>query len=318
MKNKITVTGANTVFFIFTVLFLLAQVVLLILSAVHGPDFIDNHMYPILLVNQYFLILIPVLFYLFIGRLNFKEVLRLKPPGVLPSLLIIACAIPAYFVASFINTFLMYFLQFLGDIPAQSIPVPKDVKELIIGLFIVALSPAICEEALHRGVMLKAYEKRGSVTAVVITAVIFGFFHFDITNLLGPIFLGLLIGYYVIRTNSIFAGMLAHFANNAIAEVIQYIFRFDIPSEKTITIPFGDLVNSAAWGAGGLVILVILLMCFRGATLGKYQPRPPIAGVREDIVSVISHWPMICVFVLYMLIALLSLFAIMASKLNLG
>ena len=77
---------------------------------------------------------------------------------------------------------------------------------------------------MHRGFLLTAYERRGSYRAVVIVAILFGLFHFDIMNLLGPIFLGAVFGYYVIRTDSIFAGILAHFLNNAIVVVIQYLW----------------------------------------------------------------------------------------------
>ena len=317
MKNKITVTGANTLFFIFVVLFLIFQVVLVAFSAFYGVDFIDRNIYDILLVNQYILILIPVLLFVLVRRLDFRDIFRINGIGLLPAVLIILCSLPAYLAANFINMLVIYLLQFIGNIPTQPIPVPQNFYELAVGILIVAVSPAICEEMLHRGVLLRAYEKRGTMKALVITSIIFGFFHFDVTNFFGPVFLGLLIGYYVIRTNSIFAGVLAHFLNNAIAEILQFISRSEGPAPKTITIPLFDLGVSFAYGIIGVFFLWLLLTAFRRVTEGKSIINPPITNYWNDFVSVISHWPIITVLVLYMLLGGLYLLTIIADKFEL-
>ncbi|MCX7708562.1 MAG: CPBP family intramembrane metalloprotease [Clostridia bacterium] len=314
MKNKITVTGANILFFIFVMLFLVFQIVLVVLSIIYGADYIDRNIYPVLLVNQYVLILIPVLVFMRAGNYSFKEVFRINSPGILPGILIVFCSLVAYPIANFINCVVVYLLQFIGKIPAQPIPVPQNYTELAVGILIVAVSPAICEEMLHRGVLLKAYENRGSIKAVFITSVIFGFFHFDITNFFGPIFLGILIGYYVIRTNSIFAGMLAHFINNAFAEVLQYLARNDVPAEKTITIQLPELGEAAVAGAVGMLILWVLLIAFKHVTKERAVLKPSIAGVKEDVISVVSHWPIIVVLVFYLLLGGLTILSMMLEK----
>lgn len=316
VNKKITVTGANKLFFIFVVLFLIFQVILMFLSVFYGSDFIDRNIYSVLLVNQYILILLPVLIFIAAGKLSFKEVLRLNHPGIIPVFLIILCSLPAYFVASFINSVMVYILQFIGEIPSQPIPVPHNYNELVTGLLVIAVSPAICEELLHRGILLKAYEKRGSMRAVFITSVIFGFFHFDITNFFGPIFLGILIGYYVIRTNSIFAGMLAHFANNAIAEMLLFISGEDVNAGKNITITLQELGAVAVYGIGGLGLLAILLMTLRHVTEGKSLINPPIASIKQDIFSVVTHWPMVVVFILYALLGGLYILSMVMEKYN--
>lgn len=49
-------------------------------------------------------------------------------------------------------------------------------------------------------------------------------FHFNVQNLLGPIFLGLLFGYLVVETNSLFAGIMGHIVNNGTAVVVAFVF----------------------------------------------------------------------------------------------
>jgi membrane protease YdiL (CAAX protease family) len=268
----------------------------------YTKDFLKDNIYFITFINEYVLILVPVLIYAFLKRLNFREVFRFKNPGFLPSIFIILMSLPAYFVALSLNTIVLYFIQFLGDIPIQPIPVPRNARELLVGMFFIAITPAICEEMMHRGLLLSAYEKRGTLKAIVITSLFFGIFHFDITNLLGPIFLGLVIGYYVIRTDSIFAGMLAHFLNNAIAEFFQYFARNNIEPDK-ITITGQELISIVFYGIAGLIVLGILLFLFNNSTKNKYIYKPPISSVKQDVISIVTHWPIILIIIIYISMA---------------
>lgn len=315
MNNRFTVTGSNIVFFLFTVLYLVFQVILLVLELVFGAGFIDSNIYGILLVNEYILILIPVLVYALTKRVNFKETFRLNKPGLLPVILIMCMSLPAYLAASMLNSIVVYLLQFIGEIPRQPIPVPGNLSELIVGILIVAVSPGICEEMMHRGMLLSAYERRGSFKAIAITSVFFGLFHFDVTNFLGPVFLGLIIGYYVIRTNSIFAGMLAHFLNNTIAEVLQFIARNE-PVQKKVAVTTQELVSVIMLGIVCIIIVSFLIYLFSRVTEKSAVIRPAISSVRNDIVSVISHWPIIVILAIYVLMFFVFLLSIIASKFN--
>lgn len=323
MKRKATFTGANTVFFAFAVLFLASQILFVIASIVvaaiygerYAQNFLTDNIYTLLLITQVFTVLCPVLIYSFYKKLDFKSVFRLRMPGILPAIIIVLAAIPAYAVALMLNTVVIYFLQFIGNIPAQSIPVPGNLKEFFVGLLFIAVLPAICEETLHRGLMLSGYENRGSMKAVVMTAILFGIFHFDITNLAGPIFLGLIIGYYVIRTNSIFAGMLAHFLNNAIAEILQYVFRNSITTSSVVTISLSELLDSLLRGCAGLVILSVLIYAFYRVTKGRSILKPSISSARGDFRAMITHWPIIVVIVFYIILAIAYFITIISSKL---
>lgn len=310
-SSQVTVTGANLVFFNFTTLFILFQIVLVIIivlinvfhGSYHAEIFFKENTYLIIFITEYILVLLPVLVYSFFKRFNFKQVFRLKSPGVLPSILIVFMSLPSYFIALMFNSVAIYFLQYFGEIPVQPIPSPQNLPQLLIGTFFVAITPGICEEILHRGLLLTAYERRGTVRAIVITSIFFGLFHFDITNLLGPVFLGLIIGYYVIRTNSIFAGILAHFLNNFIAELFQYFSRAEVQPEK-ITIMAQDLIPIVLYGVIGIILLSGLMLVFKKVTKDKYDYKPPISSIKKDIISTITHWPIALIVLLYIFMAI--------------
>jgi len=84
-------------------------------------------------------------------------------------------------------------------------------------LVLMSLSPAVCEETLFRGPILRGLGTRmGPPATIVLTAVLFGLFHLDIYRLIPATLLGILLGYLAHESGSIVPSMLAHFCNNAI------------------------------------------------------------------------------------------------------
>ncbi|HEX2946404.1 MAG TPA: type II CAAX endopeptidase family protein [Clostridia bacterium] len=306
-QGKLTLTGANILFFIFTVIFLVYQFVI---GIIMGTAIYDK-IYLIVLINE-LIIVASVLIYCFIKRINILKTFRFNRIKALPALIILFAAVPASYAASMFNTIVIYLLQSIGNVPNPGIPTPKNIPELLMGILIIAVAPGICEEIMHRGLLLRAYEKRGSYKAVVFVAILFGLFHFDMTNFIGPVLLGLLIGYYVVRTNSILAGMLAHFLNNAFAEFVQYLNKE--PQKDTITISGTDLVQSIIYGIIGLAVVAVLLYLFRLATRSTVKTVPPISRTGQDVKAFLTHWPIILVIVFYFIMAAFYILTIVLTK----
>lgn len=83
------------------------------------------------------------------------------------------------------------------------------------GLFHIAMVPAFCEEILFRGYILKAFEKSwGIVTAILVSGLIFGLYHVQLTNLLPLATLGILFAVVTWLSGSIWPAIVAHFVNN--------------------------------------------------------------------------------------------------------
>ena len=79
----------------------------------------------------------------------------------------------------------------------------------------MAVTPAICEEALFRGPILRGLATRLSpLAAAVVTGVLFGLFHFDVWRFLPTGLLGVMLSLIALRARSIIPSMLAHAVNN--------------------------------------------------------------------------------------------------------
>lgn len=85
----------------------------------------------------------------------------------------------------------------------------------VIAFAIVSISPAICEEAVFRGVVLNSFSGfRNKWTAIILTGVIFGAFHGNIWRFVPTALLGIMLGYIVIETNNMLYAALFHAINN--------------------------------------------------------------------------------------------------------
>ncbi len=179
--------------------------------------------YPGLLITEFLLILAPSLALLLIGRYDFKNVLRINRISLL-NLFIILCIMGAALpVVGFLNMVNLFIIEAVfGRVVLPDIPVASNGTELLINILIIGGSAGICEEIMFRGVIQRGMERLGAIKAILITAFLFGLVHLDFQRFLGTFVLGALIGFIVYRTNSIFGGIFAHFANNSIAVIASY------------------------------------------------------------------------------------------------
>ena len=95
---------------------------------------------------------------------------------------------------------------------------------LLLNLLVIALIPAIGEELTFRGVLQQGLmRKMNPHVAIVLSAAIFSFIHFQFFGFLPRMFLGLLLGYMFYITNSLWTSILMHFVNNGTAVVVYYL-----------------------------------------------------------------------------------------------
>ena len=87
----------------------------------------------------------------------------------------------------------------------------------------MAVLPAVCEEALHRGFILSSLKPIKNVAfIVIINGVLFGLFHLDIYRFLPTAMLGCAFAYIAIKTDSMILTMLFHFLNNLLSVISMF------------------------------------------------------------------------------------------------
>jgi sodium transport system permease protein len=171
---------------------------------------------------------------------TFKHVLgfsRPRPRAVLGAALVGCSAWAA--VAIFSEWLLPVPKQMLEDLRKLLIPMDGS-RGFAATLLLVAASPAICEECLFRGPILRGLRTRmGAGSAVVITAVLFGLFHLDVFRLIPTAILGVVLGFIALESGSIVPAMVAHFCNNAVLITLANLHldqRMETLSHRALTL----------------------------------------------------------------------------------
>lgn len=201
-------------------------------------------MFFILIMTAFFLLCVPMQMYWGIAGLAGTELLLLvmalvfakvmgfplrtlfpvKKPSILPV----------------IGTILIWFSSYLLDmvlILIQYRLFPMKMEQLnsglsgimtsvpfILSVFLIAVMPAVCEEAVHRGVIIHTlYTIRKKWLVVVIMGIYFGLFHTDPLRFLPTAVMGAALSYIMLETENMVYPSLFHFVNNFYPILMQYL-----------------------------------------------------------------------------------------------
>lgn len=150
---------------------------------------------------------------------------------------------------------------------------------MLIATLIIAVSPAVCEEAVFRGVLLNSL--RGVVKnwgIILIVGIIFGAFHGNIWKFIPTAALGMVMTYIVLETDNMVYSMLLHFINNLVPILMIGSLKgtYDAMGDAVMEMQ-GKSIPIAAAGvyfllaSGAPVIFYIGRHCLRKSTSGQYS-----------------------------------------------
>jgi len=91
---------------------------------------------------------------------------------------------------------------------------------MLLAYLIIAVMPAICEEALHRGFILTSMKPiRREWVIVLVMGLIFGLFHLDPYRFAATAILGMALTYVMLKTQNILMPALFHLINNSLSVI---------------------------------------------------------------------------------------------------
>lgn len=173
-------------------------------------------------------------------------------------------------LANFATMYIVYFLSQLGLYPPE-MPSYIDKTGLSLGLniFVFCLLPAILEEMIYRGYILRTLRRHGDGFALVVSSALFALMHGNILQIPFAFIVGMVCGYLVIKTGRIWLGMMLHFLNNFMSTLLSYADLFTATDElkqKMYLIVFSII------GTVGLIALLILF-AMSDPIVRRDQPR---------------------------------------------
>jgi len=126
-------------------------------------------------------------------------------------------------------------------VEAHSLP------ELFFVIAVAALTPAICEEILFRGLVQKNLTLASNgVRGFLITGIIFGLYHFNPFLAVPLIALGIYFSFLQYRSQTLLIPILAHFVNNTLSVIAAYVYGYDNSDMPSIIMREGADTSNAA------------------------------------------------------------------------
>ncbi|UCE59634.1 MAG: CPBP family intramembrane metalloprotease [Phycisphaerales bacterium] len=219
---------------------------------------------PILFV----LLPIAVLWY---WKVDIIQTLALRLPPLRYMLAAILIGVSAWVPAHELNVL----QERVFGVPQAVMESAKIIEQALAGLpaagvlLLIAVIPAICEESLFRGFLLCSMRgATGKWTAIIVSAAVFGVFHFFLFKFAVTTALGIVLGYICWQSRSIIPVMLAHCLHNGLGAMTARNQAWQAWLGLNVEDPWAHLPPQVLIG-GGIVFVLGLAVASRNPRLGS-------------------------------------------------
>ncbi len=134
----------------------------------------------------------------------------------------------ASLAAAFLSFVINYAISFSNDtVQGLSIYYPSasnaTIWEVCASMIALAIIPALLEEFLMRGAIFSLFEKRSTLTAILVSSAAFAMLHTTTDTLLSAFAAAIVYGMLVYITDSIWSSVIAHLINNAYSILVTIL-----------------------------------------------------------------------------------------------
>ena len=167
-----------------------------------------------------------------------------------------------FFINIIVSTFFTGVINFTGyknPVVAGATGADMTIGNFFIDVLLIAVLPALCEEFMHRGILLQGTKHMGFTKAIVMSSVLFGLLHFNINQVSYAIVLGMIMGFVAVVSKNIWPAIIIHFTNNFISVYLDYASANNWPLGNVYT-DMNNLFSKMSLWAIVLVVSIILVI----------------------------------------------------------
>ena len=249
-----------------------------------------------LLITEWVLILPLALVYLRRAGLPVRQTLRLNWPGFYLAGLSLVIGLGLALFATWLSVVLTYLLGYTLYLSPGLLP--ENAGQAVLVFLGMVISAPICEEALFRGVIQRAYEPYGVRRALLFVGVLFALFHLSPFRFFGILPVAFALGYVAWRSQSLTSSILLHFSYNALVTCMLILsgLRPEINQDA--------LVSPQAAGIG-LVVALVGLWFFRRRAMAL--PPPAEQQPQESVSWWRRNWPLLAALLIFAVVGVLEI-----------
>lgn len=197
-----------------------------------------------------------------LSRHSKVEILRFgKPKSTALMLLLIPIGFIFCMIANTATNMLIAAAESVGfTLEGGDFETPATVGGRILFFIEIGVCAPLCEEMAVRGAVMQPLRKYGDRFAILASATVFAVMHGNLVQAPFAFLAGLALGYVVCVTESIWTGVLLHFANNAFSVVIDFLIA-DVSDVTEQNIIYYAIIGAMA--AIAAVCLAVIIAQYR-------------------------------------------------------
>lgn len=179
---------------------------------------------------------------------------RLKAPVALMAVL--ACIGMSVLGSASYSAISMLLSAFFNVAPVlPELPQPVGIPATAVYILWLTVAASILEELMFRGVIMQSLRRFGDLFALICSSILFSLAHHNLVQGPNAFLLGLVIGFFTLRTGSLKTGMLMHFINNLLAVSAELLSR-GMPARQQELLMLGMFVIYVLAGIAGLIMII--------------------------------------------------------------
>lgn len=196
-------------------------------------------------------------------------------------------------IVSYISLFFELFLGvFHISLISPDLSLPQETWARAIYVFQVVVLAPVLEECVFRGAVMQSLRQFGDVFALFASSVVFALYHCNLTSIPYAFLMGVAIGFFVMRSGTLWTGILIHFANNAIVVILEFA---DLWLDEGQIAAVSTVYDIAA-AISGAVVLTILAKRYK--ELFRFAPPRTGLGTGKKLASFVLSPAMIIAFIM--------------------
>ena len=208
-------------------------------------------MVPNILVSEA-LIIVPTLVMLLASKDNVKEVLSIRKMKLSTVFGVIAFTLAASPLITLTN---LASQLFVDNTVASNSQQFLSLHPLLLVFFVGILAP-LCEEVVFRGAILGGMKKDGNIfKAILASGFLFGLLHMNINQASYALVIGILLGFLLEATGSIFSSILFHVLVNS-TNVVMMVISDNAVSEEMMENADAMITPGLLWNMIGVYVVL--------------------------------------------------------------
>ncbi len=200
-----------------------------------------------------------------------------------------------------VSILMAYLAEFGVPMPDMPSMLENTLTSYLLNLLVIAVLPALLEELLFRGCVLRVLRPYGDWFAITVSAILFGLMHGNIIQIPFALVVGFALGWLYVACENIWIPIAVHFANNALSVSMEYaMLQLNESQQNVFAVLIYGLV--IAVGVGALIVMLV-----RKSDLFHRLQNPYGAPMGQKLKALLSAVPLLIAVIGFAIILFLGM-----------